>query len=230
MRTALYVLLALAAVPAMAGQTVWKWVDEKGVTHFSDSPVPGATKMELNSSAPRSSTEPAPTYTPAPTTTRPTGPAYSRLVVESPQPDESVINAGGKVTVRLASTPALAQDHIVTVYIDGARVEGFPPNGMSYELSDVPRGSHTLKFVVSTRQGEMVQESPTTTFHVRQESIAKPPVGPTMRNPSKPRTSTGNKMRTTQPAYQALNGGRGQIDPDTNLPVKMQPAPGGPKN
>lgn len=228
MRTALYVFLALAVVPAFAGQTVWKWVDEKGVTHFSDSPVPGATKMELNS-APRSSTEPAPSYTPPASTTRSTGPAYSRLAVESPQQDESIINTGGKVTVRLAATPALSQDHVVTLYMDGARVEGFPPNGTSHELSEVPRGTHTLKFVVSNRQGQLVQESPTTTFHVRQESIARPPVGPTLRPPPKPRTSAGNKMRTSQPTYQALNGGRTQIDPDTNMPAKTQPPPGGPK-
>jgi hypothetical protein len=229
MRTALYVLLALAAVPAFAGQTVWKWVDEKGVTHFSDSPVAGATKMELNS-APSSSSEPAPAYTPSPATERPRGPAYSRLAVESPQQDESIINTGGKVTVRLAATPALAHNHVVTLYMDGARVEGFPPTAMAFDLPEVPRGSHTLKFSVSTQQGELIQESPATTFHVRQESIAKPPVGPTMRNPSKPRTRAGNKMRTTQPTYQALNGGGAQIDPNTNLPVKMQPAPGGPKN
>jgi hypothetical protein len=36
-------------------------------------------------------------------------------------------------------------------------------------------------------------------------------------------------MRTAQPTYQALNGGRAQIDPDTNLPLKTQPAPNGPK-
>lgn len=228
MRTALYVLLALAAVPAFAGQTVWKWVDEKGVTHFSDQPVPGATKMELNS-APSSSSEPAPTYTPPPTTSRQTGPAYSRLAIESPQQDESIINTGGKLTIRMSSTPAIGHDHIVALLMDGAPVPGFPPNGGSYELSDVPRGTHTLKLVVSNQRGDVIQESQPTTFHVRQESIAKPPVGPTLRNPPK-RTGAGNKMRTNQPTYQALNGGRGQIDPNTNLPVRTQPAPTGPKN
>jgi hypothetical protein len=229
MRTALYVLLALTAVPAFAGQTVWKWVDEKGVTHFSDQPVPGATKMELNS-APSPSPAATPAYTPPPATTRPTGPAYSRLVVESPQQDESVVNTGGKVTVRLATTPALAQNHVVALYLDGARVQDFPPNAMSHELSEVTRGTHTLKAVVSTAQGELLQESPATTFHVRQESIARPPVGPALRTPPKPRPSAQNKMITRQPSYQALNGGRAQIDPNTNLPLKTQPAPGGPKN
>jgi len=229
MRTALYVLLALATVPAFAGQTVWKWVDEKGVTHFSDQPVPGATKMELNSST-RSTVEPAPNYTPPPPTeTRPTGPAYSRLAIESPQQDESVINTGGKVSVRIASTPGISPGHVVALYLDGTRVEGFPASGTSYEFAEMPRGTHTLKVVVSTQQGAVIQESQTTTFHVRQESIAKPPVGPNMRTPARPRT-TSNKMRLKQPTYQALNGGRTPIDPSTNLPYKTQPASNGPKN
>jgi hypothetical protein len=229
MRTVLYVFLALVAVPAFAGQVVWKWVDEKGVTHFSDQPVPGATKMELNS-APRPSAEPAPSYTPPPQATRPVGPPYARFVVESPQQDESIINTGGKVSVRLSTTPALSAGHNVTIYLDGARVEDFPPYATAHDLPNVPRGTHTIKAVVADPQGSVLQESPSTTFHVRQESVAKPPVGPTLRNPPKRTSSNGNKMRTAQPTYQALNGGQAQIDPNTNMPVKTQPAPNGPKN
>src|SRR5688572_18377865 len=99
MRTALYVLLALAA-PAFAGQTVYKWVDEKGVTHFSDQPQAGAEKVEMSGGANRPAS-PSPTYTPsAPQETKPdAGPAYSRFVIVSPQQDQSIVNTGGTVTV-----------------------------------------------------------------------------------------------------------------------------------
>lgn len=230
MRTALYVLLALA-VPAFAGQTVWKWVDDNGVTHYSDQPVPGATKMELNSSS-RSSSDSTPAYAPrAPSNDIPVqkGPAYSRFVIESPQQDESVINTGGQVRVRLASTPAVGVGQLVALYLDGVRLEGLPPSSMSFELSNVPRGTHTLKAVVSNQDGVPLQETPLVTFHVRQESAAQPPVGPALRNPPKPRRTTGNKMRTSQPSYSALNGGPATIDPRTNLPPVAKPLPVGPK-
>ena len=149
-------------------------------------------------------------------------------MIESPQPDEAIINTGGKVTVRLAATPAIAPNHTVVLYLNGARVEDFPPNALSHELSDVPRGTHTLKAVVTTRQGSPIQESPPITFHVRQQSVATPPVGPALRPPPKPRTSAGNKMRTKQPSYTALNGGSAQVDPNTNLPVRTKPTPVGP--
>lgn len=229
MRTALYVLLAMA-MPAFAGQTVWKWVDEKGVTHFSDQPVPGATKMELNSSS--RAPEPTPTYTPPPassTERASSGPAYARFVIESPQQDEAIINTGGKVTVRIASTPALAQGHSVILYLDGARVQDFSPTATSHEFSEMPRGTHTVKAEVASSQGTRIQETPAVTFHVRQESAANPPVGPNLRNPPR-RQGAGNKMRTSQPSYAVLNGAPPKIDPNTNLPVRTKPAANGPKN
>ncbi|MDY6944292.1 MAG: DUF4124 domain-containing protein, partial [Pseudomonadota bacterium] len=228
MRTALYVLLALAA-PAFAGQTVYKWVDEKGVTHFSDQPVNGAEKVEL-SSGPSRSSEPPPAYAPPrQETTTQKGPAYERFVVESPKQDESIVNTGGAVRVSLASTPALGSGHVVALYLDGARVEDFPPTAMSHDFSNVPRGTHTVKAVVSTIQGRVLQETPVTTFHVRQESAAQPPVGPALRNNNnKPRRTSGNKMPTSQPSYAALNGGMPKMDPRTNKPVVSKPAPSGP--
>src|SRR5690606_16493545 len=94
MRTALYVLLALA-VPAFAGQTVYKWVDDKGVTHFSDQPVAGAEKVELSGGTNNRASTPAPTYSPPQEEVTTKGPVYSRFVVESPQQDEAIINTGG---------------------------------------------------------------------------------------------------------------------------------------
>jgi hypothetical protein len=226
MRTALYVLLALAA-PAFAGQTVYKWVDEKGVTHFSDQPVAGAEKVELSSGTNRSASPP-PAYTPsAPQETKEqAGPAYSRFVIASPQQDEAIINTGGQVTVQIAATPAIDSKHSVALYLDGSPVSDF--QGTSHEFSNMPRGTHTVKAVVS-QGGKTIQETPPVTFHVRQESAAQPPVGPALRS-KPPKRTAGNKLRTKQPSYAALNGGKASIDPRTNMPVNTKPAtPVGPK-
>jgi hypothetical protein len=232
MRTALYVLLALS-VPAFAGQTVYKWVDEKGVTHFSDQPVAGAEKVELSSGSSRST--PAPTYSAprAQDTPADKGPAYSRFVIESPQQDEAVINTGGVVRVTVGSSPQLAGAHQIVFYLDGSAVADADPHSSTHEFTTMPRGTHTIKAVVSTLQGVKIQETPTVTFHVRQESAAQPPVGPALRNNNnKPKRTVGNKMSTQQPSYSALNGGMAAMDPRTNLPVnaKPKPTPSGPKN
>lgn len=229
---ALTLMLASAASLAVAGQTVWKWVDDKGVTHFSDQPVPGATKMELNSSPTRSESTQAPSYSAPAQAREPVqkGPAYVRFVVERPQPDETVINTGGRVAVQLGSSPAIQNGMSIALYLDGALVQDYSSPAMSHELTNVPRGTHTLKAVVSTPQGEPVQETPPITFHVRQESAAQPPVGPALRNQPKPRSNgASNKMRASQPTYSALNGAPARVDPRTNLPPVAKPLPGGPR-
>ncbi|MBL8265717.1 DUF4124 domain-containing protein [Steroidobacter sp.] len=229
MRTALYVLLVLAA-PALAGQTVYTWKDDKGVTHWSDQPVPGAKKVELSSSNRSANPAPAPTP-PAPPPQQPTskGPAYSRFVVESPQQDQAFINTAGVVRVQLAASPAIDAEHMVALFLDGAPVADFNSTSLSHELTNMTRGTHTVKATVSTSRGRVIQETPEVTFHVRQESAAKPPVGPAMRN-NQPKRSAGNKLRTSQPSYSALNGSKAVIDPTTNRPVVTKPAAVGPKN
>ena len=43
--TLLFILVIPLAVPSLA-QTIYKWEDESGQTHFSDTPMEGATEVE----------------------------------------------------------------------------------------------------------------------------------------------------------------------------------------
>jgi hypothetical protein len=192
MRTVLLLLAIFAASALANAQTVWKWVDEHGVTHYSDRPVPGATKMEL--SAGSSSTTTIATPPPgssAPPRERPqrgqAGPLYQTLAIASPTSGESIINTGGLVQVSIRLEPALQSDHELHVYLDGRRIESDVRNATEYSLTEIPRGEHMLVAAVTDRRGHRVQESERVTFYVRQTSIANPPVGPALRNPPSPR-------------------------------------------
>lgn len=224
MRTTL-LLLALLAGPVLASQTVWKWVDENGVTHYADRPVPGAIKMEISSG--KSSSE-SRSFGSTTTTTQPadTGPVYRNFEIWKPGNDETIPNTGGQVTVNVRVEPALQPGHSLYLYLDGRLVEGFPANTLSFDLKEVPRGMHRVLAVISDGRGTRVQETEPVSFTVRQESVAQPPVGPALRPPPKPqpRPRTSNKLPTSQPTYAALNGGRAAIDPTTNRPVVTKPA------
>jgi hypothetical protein len=232
MRTTL-LLLVLLAGPALASQTVWKWVDENHVTHYSDRPVPGATKMEVSggrpgaanpssnsdfSSAGSSSAQPANT-----------GPIYRDFEIWKPADGETIVGTGGEVTVNVRVNPMLQPGHDINLYLDGALVDGYPGNTTSFDLKDVPRGEHNAIAVI-TSNGKRIQETPPVRFSVRQESVAQPPVGPALRPPPKPQPrGASNKLPSTQPTYASINGGLPQIDPATNRPVVVKPPPAGPK-
>lgn len=235
MRTALLLLLAVttSALGAQT-QTVWKWVDERGVTHYSDTPVPGATRMELNVSGSRSgsSSNRTPSQstrsTPASQASTPAAPnqqVYRNFEIWRPLREETIANSGGTVSVGVRVDPALSSQHRLNLYLDGKLVEGFARNTTDFDLKDVARGMHSVVAIITDPAGTRIQETAPVVFHVRQESMANPPVGPAMRPPPKPqpRPNAANKLPSLQPSYAGLNGGRRAINPATNLPYGPKP-------
>lgn len=227
MRTALLLLLALAALglsSTPSAADVWKWVDAKGVTHYSDQPVPGATKVEVragNISESRSAEPASEPEQPAQTAAA----SYTTLEITQPQNGQSIVNTSGQVNVAISIQPAVNEVHRVSLYLDGRLVSGFPRNTLMYTLNEVPRGSHNVSAAVTDHTGKTLKESPLVEFTVRQESIAKPPVGPSLKPPPKPRPGA-NKPLTQQPSYGTLNGAPPTMNPATNLPVvKKKPEP-----
>jgi len=227
MRTTL-LLLALLAGPAFAGHTVWKWVDAQGVTHYSDQPVPGATRMELNTSSPSSSSAAASYGTSSDSARQDenSGPPYRNLEIWKPSPEETIPNTGGRVTINVRIEPALQPGHSLFLYLDGRALDQFPGNTQSFELTDVARGTHTAVAVVVNQRGDRLQESAPVTFYVRQESVAQPPTGPALRPPPKPQPRAGNKANTSQPTYAALTATppTAAVDPVTNRPIVKKPS------
>ena len=226
-----------------AAADVWKWVDEKGITHYSHQPVAGATKIEVRTG---NVVETAPSNTFSGSSSgasansgadQQTVANYRNFEIWRPEPNQAIINTGGQVNVEIRIEPSVQPLHQLNLYLDGKLVTGFARNTLSYALTEVARGSHQVTAVVTDQYGKTVQESPPIVFQVRQESVAQPPVGPSLRPPPpkpqpRPR-SAGNKLPTQQPSYDALNGtSHAAIDPATNLPVvkKSTPKPGTPKS
>jgi hypothetical protein len=240
MRTALLLLLALAA-SGLSGTAssaeVWKWVDANGVTHYSDQPVPGATKIEVRAGNISEARAPQPPPSDESDSGSPAAPAsYVTFQIVRPTSEQTLVNTAGQVDVAISVVPQLKATHRLNLYLDGKLVTGFPRNATSYALTEVPRGSHNVNAVITDADGNTIQESASVAFTVRQESIAQPPVGPSLGQPPpkpqpRPRPQAQNKVLTKQPSYDALNGGRPALNPATNLPVdkkKPTPKPGKP--
>lgn len=186
MRATLF-LLAFLAVPALAAQVVWKWVDERGVTHYSDRAVPGATRVEIASGS-RSDAGTAPSFSSSresSTSSEDSAPGYRNFEIWKPSAGETIANTGGQVSINIRVEPDLHAGHSLHLYFNGRLVEGFPPNTFSYDLKEVPRGSHRVIAVINDERGVRVQEAAPVSFIVRQQSVAQPPVGPSLRPPPK---------------------------------------------
>ena len=171
MRIALFTLMSLMCTVAFSA-TVYRWVDENGVTHYSDQPHENAEKVHVAApqtfQAPPAPRVPAQNAQPA----RPSSPAYQCQVV-APANDDTFPNAQS-VSTSVQVAPALQNGDQVFLLMDGARVSGFPTQGGSFTISPIDRGQHTLQAVVQDSSGKVLCQSPNVSFTVLQPSVLNP--------------------------------------------------------
>lgn len=174
MRKTLFTVMLFGCTVAAAA-TVYKWVDEDGVTHFSDQPHENAQKVELKApqtfSAPKTSGAPQ-SSRPAPA--RPSGEkVYQSCGLSEPTPDQVFQNTD-TVSAGTSAVPPVRPGDTVLVTMDGSPVPGVPANGGQFTISPVDRGEHNIQMVIKDPSGLTVCSSASVLFHVRQPSLQSP--------------------------------------------------------
>jgi hypothetical protein len=182
MRKCLILLFAFTAT-SVSGAPAWTWVDANGQVHFSDTPVPGATRIELSSAQSFGSTprQQAPAAGPTARQAAPEKPTgapqrYHTFNIVSPKQQETLWNVGTMVNVRVELDPPLQPNHRLDVFLDGER-RNLNSTSTDLALDGVNRGVHTLQAVIVDQSGGEVLRSLATTFMVQQTSIQNPQRG-----------------------------------------------------
>jgi hypothetical protein len=171
-----WLILLTALMSGTAGAvTVWKWVDKSGEPHYTDRPVPGAQRIELTGvpAVPSLGQSGTAAKTGSPSPAARTASAYRRLVILKPEPQQTLWNIGGNLSVELDLSPPLASGDRIDVFLDGQRVE-LGAVSPQFTVPNVFRGTHTLQAVVVSSQGEEVLRSMPVTFMVQQTSVLNP--------------------------------------------------------
>ena len=169
-RPILVLLGLLASATALA--QAYTWVDEDGVTHYSDRPQEGAQQVNLSEYSRNTGTQlyrQRPRAEPTDDAEEEAGPfKYESLAVASPGPEETLWNIEGVLNVSLALSPGLQSGHRVRVYFDGQPRE---VSGSSIQIEDVYRGVHNIQVEVIDEMGKLMIRSQTNRFYVQQNSI-----------------------------------------------------------
>lgn len=156
----------------MALGQVYRWVDKDGTVHYSDVPHPDAEELELSEPQTFDSGRPA---APRPAQQKPSGEEeardYALVQITRPMLDQTFWNVGGRVPVAVNLEPALQRGDSLRLYLDDQPVEDFPSTGTSHVLSEVWRGSHTLRAEVVNASGQVQAQSEMVVFHIRQTSV-----------------------------------------------------------
>jgi uncharacterized protein DUF4124 len=179
MRALLFTLMSLGLIsigcaPALAA-TVYKWVDEDGVVHYSDQPHANAQKIQVQQ-AQTYKALPADTGAARAPPSAATASPYQGCAVVSPQNESTYANVDS-LTVVVQTDPGLRPGDQIFVTYDGQPLNGTSATGGTFAISPVDRGTHTLAAVVRSADGSVLCQAPGVTFYVHQPS-AQNPVNP----------------------------------------------------
>ena len=180
MRSVLFTLMSVACTVAMSA-TVYKWVDENGVTHYSDQPHENAQKVQVEAAQTYSAPPPPRSAVAVPKAAAAAAEAYQRCALTQPANDETFMNAYS-VAASVLLEPAQRPGDQILIVLDGQRVPGLPTTGTQFTISPVDRGDHSLQALVKDSSGQVVCRTGSVTFHVHQPSVQSPT------NPARPRS------------------------------------------
>lgn len=165
MRTYLLLALIFFCSPAIAG--IYKWVDADGKPHYSDQAQNGSEEVKLPTTITYTPTTPA-------NNTDKQGPenppVYSQVSIVQPKMNETLHSNTGDVQVGITIVPGLQRGDTFTIYLDGKEVrKGITQT--SVNLTNVDRGSHTLKVTVFDKNGVSIISSKSIIFHLRKAAV-----------------------------------------------------------
>jgi hypothetical protein len=169
-RLGLFCLLLALALPASAG--IYTYVDAEGNRVFTDRP--GGQAVESVDTRTINSMPAQPVASPAAVreVLREAAPGYQLLDIVQPEPDATIRNNAGELTVSVTSDPALLPGHQYRLLLDGSPI--VPDSSDSaFALHNIDRGSHQLIVEVIDADGQMLQSSAPRLFHMMRTSLAQ---------------------------------------------------------
>ena len=177
-------IILLLPFMASAGSDVYRCKDAEGKIYYSDKECEGGKKMIL---------PPSQTYTPKPSQRkfRYTAPRqktdqtkYESIKITAPAHDSTIRDNTGNIAVSVSISPTMRTGlgHKLQLYLDG-QPYGDAGTATSFNLSNLDRGTHTLKPVILGLSGQVLVEGTASIFHIHRVSILFPPPPPPLPPP-----------------------------------------------
>jgi hypothetical protein len=174
MRTLLLAAIFVATAPAYA--EVYKWVDEKGVVHYTDKPpTENAKPAQLPPlQTYKEGAKPKLENLAKPNSVVPAAAPAAVLKITSPTSEETFRGeAERQVSVAVQVTPALSDGQFLIYYLDGVDKSG-PTTNTSYTLAEVERGAHTVSVTMVDAAGKPIARTESVTVHMKPPIVKKP--------------------------------------------------------
>lgn len=165
--------LLLLSLPLSLPAQVYRYVDEKGVVHYSDKPPSKDAKPIV---LPKLQTVPALSAPPSGAASSPPAAAQRsyRVTVTSPAPDQTFREPGASITLAASVTPEPTEGDSLMFYLDGAAAGSAGAGSNGITLSGLERGEHSVAAAVVNAEGRELARSAPVRFHLLLPGRIKP--------------------------------------------------------
>ncbi|MFI3273953.1 DUF4124 domain-containing protein [Vibrio sp.] len=178
-------LIGLTVALSCSAQTVYTWVDEDGVLHFSDTPTDQSAKSlrlpDVQASAPAPKFEAsipvdaaASTATPAQAqpqteTKQREAPTQLTLTMLTPIHDQTIRSNRGLIPIQIELNRKLGIGEQLQLMLDG-RSYGAPQTQPNWELKGIDRGTHTIA-IQAHRSGKLIASTSPVTVYLHRATL-----------------------------------------------------------
>ncbi|WP_373949352.1 DUF4124 domain-containing protein [Vibrio pomeroyi] len=176
-------LIGLTVAFSCSAQTVYTWVDEDGVLHFSDTPTDQSAKSlrlpDVQASAPAPKFEAstpvdaaastASSAQPQTETTEREAPAQLTLTMLTPVHDQTIRSNRGLIPIQIELNRKLGIGEQLQLMLDGRRY-GAPQTQANWELKGIDRGTHTIA-IQAHRSGKLIASTSPVTVYLHRATL-----------------------------------------------------------
>lgn len=162
--------------PTFASAKIYNWVDEHGVTHFSDQPHKGAKEIQIEDMTIYDNESEQVLDSSTTTNEKNTEDTnsvpvlnYKSISLVGIQDEQTFWNGqANDLTISVALEPQLQETHHVVVLLDGNPVANL--NG-TFNLGIVDRGEHSIVAQVLDKDNKVIISSDTLSFYVQRTVV-----------------------------------------------------------
>jgi hypothetical protein len=161
-------LLMSSVASSYAADTIYQWVDENGITHFSDRPQQGATPLKVEVTPPATT---GPLVTPRQPLKKQQKAIKYQVNITSPNHEQTIRDNQGKLDISATTQPAPLNNMGFKLILDGIPQGQITPIA-HFQLTNIDRGAHTIKVQLVDESGKEIASSKSITVFLHRANAS----------------------------------------------------------
>jgi hypothetical protein len=165
----LFCFLSSLTNAADADMKIYRWIDEQGLTHFSDTAIPGTQEVSLKdynllTTDKKKNTSVTNEVLLEDKNTDNTSIKYKATIL-SPTDDQALRSNDGAINVHVSTEPEKNNTQTLQLYLDGKKL-GSPQISPTFRALNIDRGTHQVQVMLLDENGKSLAKTQIVTVHV----------------------------------------------------------------